>query len=113
MGRESAGEPVHIATEDIDLSSEELKRGLSYVRKQSRTPKLTGAGISLDAKWQALRTFSPDEFLIRVRVEARVLQSSPRTARGHTPHSNWSDDNEIVVSSKWLNSHVDYQSSSQ
>ena len=99
MGRESAGEPVHIATEDIDLSSEELKRGR--------------AGISLDAKWQALRAFSPDEFLIRVRVEERVLQSSPRTARGHTPHSNWSDDNEIVVSSKRLNSHVDYQSSSQ
>ena len=35
LGRESAGEPVQIATEDIDLSSE-LKRGLSYVRKQSR-----------------------------------------------------------------------------
>jgi phage terminase Nu1 subunit (DNA packaging protein) len=31
LGRESAGEPVHIATDDIDLSSE-LKRGLSHVR---------------------------------------------------------------------------------
>ena len=35
LGRESAGEPVQIATEDIDLSSE-LKRGLSYIRKQSK-----------------------------------------------------------------------------
>ena len=32
MGRETA-EPVHIATESTDLSSE-LRRGLSYVRKQ-------------------------------------------------------------------------------
>jgi phage terminase Nu1 subunit (DNA packaging protein) len=37
LGRESAGEPVQIATEDVDLSSE-LKRGLSYIRKQSRSP---------------------------------------------------------------------------
>ncbi len=35
LGRESAGEPVQIATENIDLSSE-LQRGLSYIRKQSR-----------------------------------------------------------------------------
>jgi hypothetical protein len=35
LGRESAGEPVQIATEDTDLGSE-LKRGLSYVRKHSR-----------------------------------------------------------------------------
>ena len=35
LGRESAGEPVHIATEDADLSSE-LKRGLSHVRKTGR-----------------------------------------------------------------------------
>lgn len=31
LGRESAGEPVHIATETTDLTSE-LKRGLSFVR---------------------------------------------------------------------------------
>jgi hypothetical protein len=36
LGRESAGEPVQIATETGDLSAE-LKRGLSYVRKQSRS----------------------------------------------------------------------------
>jgi len=36
LGRESAGEPVRIASESIDLSSE-LKRGLSFVRKQSRS----------------------------------------------------------------------------
>ena len=30
---ESGGEPVQIATENLDLSSE-LKRGLSYVRKR-------------------------------------------------------------------------------
>ena len=35
LGRESAGEPVQIATPDTDLSAE-LKRGLSFVRKQSR-----------------------------------------------------------------------------
>ena len=34
LGRESAGEPVQIASESTDLSSE-LKRGLSYVRKRS------------------------------------------------------------------------------
>jgi hypothetical protein len=33
LGRESAGEPVQIATETGDLSAE-LKRGLSYVRMQ-------------------------------------------------------------------------------
>jgi hypothetical protein len=32
LGRETAGEPVQIATESTDLSSE-LKRGLSYVRR--------------------------------------------------------------------------------
>ncbi|PYV63991.1 MAG: hypothetical protein DMG97_36290 [Acidobacteria bacterium] len=36
LGRESEGEPVHIATGETDLSSE-LKRGLSYVRKQAGT----------------------------------------------------------------------------
>lgn len=35
LGRESAGEPVLIASEDTDLKSE-LQRGLSYVRKQHR-----------------------------------------------------------------------------
>src|ERR1700738_1902799 len=34
LGRESAGEPVQIATETNDLSSE-LKRWLSYVRENS------------------------------------------------------------------------------
>ncbi len=36
LGRETA-EPVHIATESTDLSSE-LRRGLSYVKKQKPTP---------------------------------------------------------------------------
>src|SRR5438445_10222219 len=35
LGRESAGEPVQIATDQTDLSAE-LKRGLSFVRKASR-----------------------------------------------------------------------------
>ena len=34
LGRESAGEPVQIATESADLTSE-LKRGLSFVRKHT------------------------------------------------------------------------------
>jgi hypothetical protein len=34
VGRESAGEPIQIATETADLTSE-LKRGLSFVRKHS------------------------------------------------------------------------------
>ena len=38
LGRESAGEPVQIATESADLSSE-LRRGLSFVRKQGRVQK--------------------------------------------------------------------------
>src|SRR6266581_4943205 len=40
LGRESTGEPVQIATARTDLSAE-LKRGLSFVRKQSgnRSPK--------------------------------------------------------------------------
>ena len=37
LGRESAGEPVQIATETTDLTSE-LKRGLSYVRKHGEAP---------------------------------------------------------------------------
>lgn len=36
LGRESAGEPVKIATESTDLGSE-LKRGLSFVRSQRKT----------------------------------------------------------------------------
>ena len=38
LGRESAGEPVQMATDSTDLSSE-LKRGLSYVRKHSPARK--------------------------------------------------------------------------
>ena len=34
LGRESAGEPVQIATESANLTSE-LKRGLSYVQKHT------------------------------------------------------------------------------
>ena len=35
LGRESAGEPVQIVGKETDLSAE-LKRGLTFVRKQSR-----------------------------------------------------------------------------
>jgi hypothetical protein len=35
LGRESQGEPVHIATETVDLSAD-LKRGLSYVQKHKK-----------------------------------------------------------------------------
>lgn len=38
LGRESAGEPVHIASESADLAGE-LRRGLSYVRKQGGTKR--------------------------------------------------------------------------
>jgi hypothetical protein len=38
LGRESVEEPVQIATQDSDLRAE-LKRGLSFVRKQSRKGK--------------------------------------------------------------------------
>jgi hypothetical protein len=38
LGRESAGEPIHIATESDDLSSE-LKRGLSLVREHGNEGK--------------------------------------------------------------------------
>jgi phage terminase Nu1 subunit (DNA packaging protein) len=38
LGRESAGEPVQIATETADLTSE-LKRGLSYVRRHATAHK--------------------------------------------------------------------------
>jgi hypothetical protein len=34
LGRESAGEPVHIATESGDLAAD-LRRGLSHVRKHA------------------------------------------------------------------------------
>jgi hypothetical protein len=33
LGRESSGEPVQIATDETELSAE-LKRGLSFIRKQ-------------------------------------------------------------------------------
>ncbi len=43
LARESAGEPIHIATEHTDLGSE-LKRGLSFIRKQHvRKPKKKAA----------------------------------------------------------------------
>ena len=38
LGRESAGEPVQIATEGTDLGAE-LKRGLAFVRKQAGNKK--------------------------------------------------------------------------
>ena len=38
LGRASAGEPVQIATPATDLSAE-LKRGLAFVRKQSRSSR--------------------------------------------------------------------------
>lgn len=38
LSLESAGEPVQIANEDIDLSAE-LKRGLTYVRRLSKKSK--------------------------------------------------------------------------
>lgn len=38
MGRESSGEPVHIAAESENLAAD-LKRGLSYVRKHARLQK--------------------------------------------------------------------------
>jgi len=38
LGRESAGEPVQIATSETDLSAE-LKRGLAFIRKQSQEKK--------------------------------------------------------------------------
>lgn len=47
LGRESAGEPVHIANESDDLSSE-LKRGLSFVRDRGNGRKKKN--ISLPAK---------------------------------------------------------------
>lgn len=42
LGRESAGEPVQIASENTDLSAE-LKRGLSFVRKQGMQRKKKAA----------------------------------------------------------------------
>ena len=38
LGRESAGEPLHIATESADLAAD-LRRGLSYVRKHDKGRK--------------------------------------------------------------------------
>jgi phage terminase Nu1 subunit (DNA packaging protein) len=35
LGREAAGEPVQIATKETDLGAE-LKRGLSFIRKQNK-----------------------------------------------------------------------------
>ena|SRR5689334_10852834 len=42
LGRESAGEPVQIATPDTDLSAE-LKRGLTFVREQGQGRKKKAA----------------------------------------------------------------------
>ena len=42
LGRESAGEPVQIATLESDLSAE-LKRGLTFVRKQGHGRKKKAA----------------------------------------------------------------------
>ena len=42
LGRESAGEPVQIATEGTDLSAE-LKRGLAFVRKHGGKHKKKAA----------------------------------------------------------------------
>ena len=42
LGRQSAGEPVQITTEDTDLGAE-LRRGLSYVRKNKRSQKRRAA----------------------------------------------------------------------
>jgi hypothetical protein len=38
LGRESAGEPVQIATETADLAAD-LRRGLSYMREHGRVQK--------------------------------------------------------------------------
>jgi hypothetical protein len=38
LGRESAGEPVQIATSETDLSAQ-LKRGLSFIRMQGQERK--------------------------------------------------------------------------
>jgi hypothetical protein len=42
LGRESAGEPVQIATSEADLSAE-LRRGLAFVRKHERSHKKKAA----------------------------------------------------------------------
>ena len=42
LGRESAGEPVQIATPETDLSAE-LKRGLAFHRRQGRGQKKNAA----------------------------------------------------------------------
>jgi hypothetical protein len=46
LGRESAGEPVQIATPETDLSAE-LKRGLTFVRKHSRAKRKKAAYLQL------------------------------------------------------------------
>ena len=42
LGRESSGEPVHISSENTDLSSE-LKRGLSFARNMRKKQKSKAA----------------------------------------------------------------------
>jgi hypothetical protein len=48
LGRESAGEPIQIATPETDLSAE-LTRGLSFVRNQSRNAKKKAACANWDS----------------------------------------------------------------
>jgi len=47
-GRKSAGDPIGIATESADLSSQ-LRRGLSYIRKhgraQGRSERISGISV--------------------------------------------------------------------
>ncbi len=57
LGRESAGEPVQIATESADLS-DDLRRGLSFIRSRSqRTRKRAAQWLrppALNASWARL-----------------------------------------------------------
>ena len=46
LGRESAGEPVQITTTDTDLGAE-LKRGLSFVRRQETRCHEEGSGVAI------------------------------------------------------------------
>ena len=43
LGREAAGEPVEVATGEPDLTSQ-LRRGLSFVRRQKRPPRSRRTG---------------------------------------------------------------------
>lgn len=39
LGREAGGEPLHVATPEVDLAAE-LKRGLAYVRGQKNPERV-------------------------------------------------------------------------